>query len=149
MASIGSRDNDSVATPPDLYAALDEAYHFDHDPCPLNGTDGLHYNVPWGVSNYINPPYSNVPPFIKRAIHEMKTKGARSVFLVPSRLNTKYWNELVFPNAYRIWFISIPVKFVGYDTSLSHSLVLIHFEPGTTERPFVNAQNDQMFVLGR
>lgn len=150
MAAIGTRNNDSVATPADFYQALDEAYHFDHDPCPLNGTDGLDYNIPWGKSNYINPPYSNIKPFIVRAIHEMKTNGARSVMLVPSRPNARYVNELVYPNAHRIWFLSAQMKFAGYTTSLSHSLVLIVFEPDTeNDRPFVDAADDWLFVLGR
>lgn len=44
-------------TPPDLYAKLDEEFHFDFDPCPWpkpEGFDGL--TCDWGQRNYVNPP---------------------------------------------------------------------------------------------
>ena len=38
----GSEPNDHYATPRDLYAKLDDEFHFDFDPCPLHSTfDGL------------------------------------------------------------------------------------------------------------
>jgi hypothetical protein len=37
-----SAATDRWATPPHVYAELDKEFHFDFDPCPLDGTgDGL------------------------------------------------------------------------------------------------------------
>ena len=84
--------NDDVATPDDLYDALNKEFKFDHDPCPFGGKqkgkDGL--SEDWGKSNYVNPPYSQIKLWFKKAIKEMK-KVNKSVFLVPLRLGTKYF----------------------------------------------------------
>lgn len=56
-------------TPPELYAALDDEFHFDFDPCPYplpEGFDGL--TCEWGQSNYVNPPFGSI-------IHEGRKKG--------------------------------------------------------------------------
>ncbi len=45
-------------TPPEMYAELDDQYHFDCDPCPNplpEGFDGL--RAPWGRMSYVNPPF--------------------------------------------------------------------------------------------
>jgi len=56
-------------TPPDLYAALDAEFGFTFDPCPYpkpDDFDGL--VMPWGTSNYVNPPFGAI-------MHEGKRKG--------------------------------------------------------------------------
>lgn len=56
-------------TPPELYKALDEEFHFDFDPCPYplpEGFDGL--TCEWGKSNYVNPPFGSI-------MHQGKKKG--------------------------------------------------------------------------
>lgn len=56
-------------TPPNLYAALDAEFRFDFDPCPYPlpvGFDGL--TQPWGLSNYVNPPFGSI-------LHQGKKKG--------------------------------------------------------------------------
>lgn len=70
---------DNTATPKLLYEQLDAEFHFDYDPCPINpeglrSQDGL--GGEWGKRNYVNPPYSNKVPWIKKAIEE-QGKGKR------------------------------------------------------------------------
>ncbi len=77
-------------TPPDVYKKLDEEFKFDFDPCPCPRP--AEYNsliVPWGKSNYINPPFltSDAPfggpaAFARRAIAE-KEQGNTSVLILP------------------------------------------------------------------
>ena len=48
-------------TPPELYARLDAEFRFTFDPCPFpkpDDFDGL--TMPWGESNYVNPPFGSI-----------------------------------------------------------------------------------------
>ena len=77
-------------TPPELYAKLDAEFHFDFDPCPCPRPDG--YNslvVPWGRSNYVNPPFNKKDSpfggpadFVRKALAEQQL-GNTSVFVLP------------------------------------------------------------------
>src|SRR6185436_6759187 len=68
---VGAQDGKHYwLTPPELYAALNQEFAFDFDPCPWpppEGFDGL--SIPWGTSNYVNPPFGAI-------LHEGKRKGA-------------------------------------------------------------------------
>ncbi|GHV50328.1 hypothetical protein FACS1894216_02330 [Synergistales bacterium] len=45
-------------TPPELYAELNSEFNFDFDPCPYPRPMGYNSLVlPWGTSNYVNPPF--------------------------------------------------------------------------------------------
>ncbi len=77
-------------TPPELYERLDFEFNFDFDPCPCPRP--LDYNsliVPWGKSNYVNPPFNKKDApfggpssFVRKAIQEQKA-GNQSVFVLP------------------------------------------------------------------
>lgn len=77
--------------PPELYAQLDAEFHFDCDPfpCPLpTGHDAV--SIPWGRSNFCNPPFvkedmqhgRTLLDFCKKAINESEA-GKGSVLLIP------------------------------------------------------------------
>jgi len=79
-------------TPPDVYAALNDEFNFDFDPCPFpkpDDFDGL--TADWGFSNYANIPFGAVmvngkrvgpTAWARKAIEENK-KGKRVVLLYP------------------------------------------------------------------
>mgnify|MGYP001603952526 FL=1 len=70
-------------TPPDLYRALDNEFHFDFDPCPYpqpEGFDGL--TAEWGISNYVNPPFKGPTAWVRKAILESQ-KGKTVVLVFP------------------------------------------------------------------
>jgi len=79
-------------TPPDLYAELDNQYHFDFDPAPFpkfENFDGL--TCEWGKSNYVNPPFGSIihdgkkkgmTAWVRKAIIEQE-KGKRVVLVYP------------------------------------------------------------------
>lgn len=77
-------------TPPQTYAALNAEFAFDFDPCPCPKPEG--YNslvVPWGGSNYVNPPFlkADAPhggpaAFVRKAIAEREA-GKTSVMILP------------------------------------------------------------------
>ena len=88
-----STQTDNWQTPPDLYAKLHKEFNFDFDPCPLNSTtDGLKIN--WGKRNFVNPPYSNVAGFLKKAYSELKRGRAELVvFLTFANTDTNWFHD--------------------------------------------------------
>ena len=70
-------------TPPELMKKLNDEFHFDFDPCPHphpKGFDGL--KMPWGKSNYVNPPFKGPTAWVRKAIEEYE-KGKKVVFVFP------------------------------------------------------------------
>lgn len=112
---------DNWATPKDFYKQLDDEFHFDFDPCPLNDgkitpeNDGL--LIEWGMRNYINPPYSRnlKEAFVKRAIEESKL-GKVCVMLLPVSTSTKLFHDYIQPNAKEIRFVRGRISFEGVNT---------------------------------
>lgn len=105
-----SSASDNWKTPIDVYNKLNEEFNFDFDPCPLNDNpdfDGL--SVEWGNSNFINPPYSNISAWCKKA-YEESLKGKTCVMLIPSRTDTRYWHDYIM-KAKEIRFIKGRLKF--------------------------------------
>jgi len=98
----GAINDDNWATPKWLYDTLDEAFHFDFDPYPLendlskwNGHTGK-----WGKSNFVNPPYNRFdkPKAIARAYCEWLA-GNTCVLLIPAATGTKQFHKLLLPGA--------------------------------------------------
>ena len=75
-----------------------DMFHDYFDPCPLDDNpkfDGL--SIPWKKYNYVNPPYSDKVPWIKKAIEEMKL-GNVTVMLLPFVPDAVWYFDLVIPN---------------------------------------------------
>jgi len=116
----GLENSNHWETPEYLYNELNQEFHFDFDPCPLNADfDGL--KCDWGKSNFINPPYDRVnkPKFIQKAYEEWQ-KGNTCVLLIPSATGTKQFHELMLPNA-EIRFLKGRIAFKGYNTKGEYS----------------------------
>lgn len=110
-------------TDPDLVKSLG---HFDLDPCSPNNLkwkladrfyslenneDGL--ALSWdGYRCWINPPYSNWVPFVKKA-----SEHNNSVVLIFARTETAGFHNWVWPKADSILFIKRRLKFLRPDGS--------------------------------
>ena len=127
---------DDWATPPDFYEKLDREYHFDFDPCPYKSKiDYLSSN--WGMSNYINPPYSRQlkEKFIRKALEESR-KGKLCVMLLPVSTSTKIFHEVILPNATKIEFVKGRLKFghenengvIEYNSCGQHDSMIVVFD---------------------
>lgn len=86
--------SDSWLTPEWIHALIGEA----HDPCPYNPAfepthdlDGL--VLPWQQRNFVNPPYSNVKPWVMKAIRENK-EGKLVIMLLKHDTSTKWYQML-------------------------------------------------------
>ena len=96
-------NRDNWKTPKVFYEKLNEEFNFDFDPCPPNPEfDGL--EIEWGNCNFVNPPYGNIiSKWLEKAVDE-QSNGKTSVFLIPSRTDTRWWHNFVM-NADEIRFI--------------------------------------------
>jgi hypothetical protein len=107
--------HDDWATPQPFYDRLNERFHFDFDPCPLNhdmSWDGL--QVEWFKSNFINPPYNQASKeaFVLKALEESR-KGKLCVLLLPVSTSTKLFHDIILPNATKIEFVRGRIPFMG------------------------------------
>lgn len=93
IGGMPTYDHKAILTPPELYARLNEEFHFDFDPCPYprpEGFDGL--KVPWGKSNWVNPIFwrsaelpkgkGGISSWARKALSEA-TRGNLTVFAFP------------------------------------------------------------------
>lgn len=103
---------DKWKTPPEIYNKLNDEFKFDFDPCPIEwkegDPDGL--IIEWGKCNFVNPPYSNVSEWIKKAYNEWK-KGKKVIMLINAITDTKAFHEYILNNA-EIRFIKGRIKFI-------------------------------------
>ncbi len=120
----------TVQTPTDLYDALNREFNFDFDPCPLDPqpkVDGL--QIEWKKSNFVNPPYDKVGPWIEKAIKEAVNFGNKSAFLIPFRANTKYFTDMVFRWCTNLYVFSKRIIFEGYTAPLPLLMCIVVFDP--------------------
>ena len=105
-----SSASDRWATPQDVYSRLNDEFHFDFDPCALDGSDDGRARLfsNWlGKRVFCNPPYGpEINKFLQRA-----TEAKVAVFLIPARTDTKWFHDIVLPNASEIRFIRGRLKF--------------------------------------
>jgi len=122
MKNRNMDSGDNWETPLELYRKLDDEFHFDFDPCPINygeitpDKDGL--LIDWGTCNFVNPPYSRTlkEAFVERAV-AMQKLGKTSVCLLPVSTSTKLFHDIIQPNATEIRFLRGRVKFIGVNTA--------------------------------
>lgn len=119
--------NDQIETEKEFKKALEDEYKFDFDPCPLVRPEWDGLKVDWGKCNWVNPPFSNIDKWVRKALDERK-KGNTTIMLMPCRPNSNYWHELVFPNASKMFFFN-KIRFEGYKRHIPVPLVLIEFKP--------------------
>jgi site-specific DNA-methyltransferase (adenine-specific) len=98
----GLRSTCNWGTPDDLYKKLDQEFAFNDDPCPEGGIFG--FERAWGSSSFVNPPYSEIPEWLGRAVEESRL-GKTVVLLLPSRTDSAWFHDIVLPLATEIRFI--------------------------------------------
>lgn len=86
-------------TPTKLYRDLNNEFHFDFDPCPVNpGFDGLH--AEWGKCNFVNPPYGRgIYKWFEKGFTEYQ-KGKTIVWLIfVQQSSTIAFHKWIYPYA--------------------------------------------------
>lgn len=116
-------DRDCWATPQYLFNWLNSVYNFDVDLCANNDNKKCenYFNEEdnslkqdWHMqghknSGFCNPPYSNIKPWINKAIKETE-KGFTTVMLIPTPNGESHYHE-IFVHATSITFISGRIAF--------------------------------------
>ena len=81
-------DNDFWCTPLDLYP--EDCF----DPCPRNPTfDGL--SIPWHGKVFCNPPYSQIPLWIGKALKEAQSSDVQSIDMLLPSWTDRAWFQLI------------------------------------------------------
>jgi len=139
-----SRKSDEWETPQYLFDRLHKEFHFWLDAAATKenrkceewidaGDNSLWVNwtyimEPGNWSVWLNPPYSQIGPFMKKAFIESE-KGVRVVCLIPSRTDTKWWHEYVM-QATEIRFIKGRLKFGNSKNSAPFPSCIVVFDTG-------------------
>lgn len=123
---LWSKQTDDYSTPINFLKELDKEFNFTFDPCPLRSEDKTIFFKEWKGRVFCNPPYSNIRPFIEKALIELRKKNIElAVFLVFARTDTKWFHELVYNKA-EIRFIKGRLKFGdGKNSAPSPSMLII------------------------
>jgi len=126
---------DSVRTPPSILKSIREEFGRFFDPAPYNPKfdEKKHRNglkIPWKSVNFINPPYSNVKPWVKKA-HEEWKQGKTCILLIKlSNLATSYGKAYLKGAEIRIF--PEKLSFPGYDGRAKFNSVLVIYRKNRT-----------------
>ena len=103
LAPLFASDRDDWATPRSLFAELDERFGpFTLDPCASadNATCGRFFTrdddglaQEWTGRVFMNPPYSDVTTWMRKAWEASQTSADLVVCLVPARTDTVWWHD--------------------------------------------------------
>lgn len=77
------------------------------DPCPYLEKDKIGFQdgllIDWNINTFVNPPYSNVKPWTRKAISDNREFGATIVLLLKMDTSTLWFAELKEAGAKFLW----------------------------------------------
>lgn len=123
------RSKQNYGTPPELLTAIKKRLNISDFSIDLAADDqnniapfyyteqrsALDKDATWytqGGWAWCNPPYSNIEPWVAKAVTESYDKGANIVMLVPASVGANWWARYVDPFAY-VTFLNGRLTFVG------------------------------------
>lgn len=146
----GSKTNpvfkDCWQTPPQIFDYLNIQYNFTLD-AAASDSNHLCSNYyteadnsleqPWSKSTWCNPPYSNLTPWVDKAVLE-QSKGNLSVLLIPADTSVK-WFQTAFDNCTSCTFLTGRIAFIHADSDKPISgnnkgSVIFEFDPSQKTR---------------
>ncbi len=128
---------DEWSTPDDLFAELNEIFHFDLDACacPQNAKCERYFTKEqdtlkqhWRGTVWMNPPYGRKIAAFMRKAYEESLAGATVVTLVPSRTDTGWWHR--YARRGQIIFLRGRLKFGDASTSAPFPSAIVIFWGG-------------------
>lgn len=114
---------DEWETPPDLFDKLNMEFQFTLDPCCRKETTkcNKYFTVEdngifqsWeGERVYMNPPYSEIPTWVNKAVLEVEKNNCSVVVgLLPAWTDRIWFHEFIYPDRAEIKFLKGRVKFL-------------------------------------
>ena len=129
-------DPDKYATPDHIYNELNKEFRFirNSDPCPIDWNPKTHpdgLKMRWRKRVFVNPPYSDVPAWIRKSVEECK-KGSLVVMLINACTDTRVFHDCIYKR-HEIRFIRGRLKFkhakYGILTSNVRPSMIVIFRP--------------------
>ena len=133
-----SSDSNEWETPQDLFDKLNDEFRFTLDPCASKNNakckkyytkedNGLIQSWRDEIV-FMNPPYGReIPKWVEKAYNESIHEDCIVVCLIPSRTDTKYWHEFIFPHA-EVRFLKGRLKFSGHKNSAPSPSAVVIFD---------------------
>lgn len=128
MSYMPQSKSDTHITPDRVWNMIEGEFNLSKDmffdPCPVNYTkNGL--LIPWKKFNYVNPPYTLLKEFVKKAMDESLV-GKRTVMLLPAKTDQDWFHDLI-DRKYQILWIRKRLKFKNnkWSATQPHFLVMI------------------------
>ncbi len=115
--TLFSKATDEWATPQALFDELNKEFNFtfdaaasaDNHKCRAWSSDSL--DQEWiGETVWLNPPYSKIKEFAKKAYEESRNEETTVVMLIPARTDTRYFHDWIYHKA-ELRFIKGRLKF--------------------------------------
>lgn len=144
---LGSAKTDDWGTLPEVFAPLNKEFNFTLDACAdvTNHKCDLYFTKEdnalvqrWAPHRvYVNPPFSLNYDFVRKG-HEEAQAGALVVFLIPARVQTKWFHEFCWDNrlhkprpGVEIRFIKGRVPYIGTAAGgAPFPVMVLVFNPG-------------------
>ena len=130
------KKTNSVRTPQSILHAVREEFGDVYDPCPYNPDfdpkihkDGL--KTEWGGVSFVNPPYSFVRPWFKKAREQWLLGKTVVLFIKLRNLGTQYVRKYISGAEIRIMVNK--VQFPGYAGTALFNNVFVIFRGGGTQ----------------
>ena len=127
------RDSDSVRTPQNILKVVRAEFGEFYDPCPFNPQfdPKVHKNgltTEWGDVSFVNPPYSFVRPWFKKAREEWLLGKTAVLFVKLACLGTQYARKYI-PGA-EVRILVDKVQFPGYQNTAIFNNIFVIFRAG-------------------
>ena len=133
------KDSDHVHTPEYILKAVREEFGECYDPCPYNtkfdpkvNKDGL--STEWGDVSFVNPPYSFIRPWFRKAREQWLLGKTVILFVKLSNLGTQYARKYI-PGA-EVRILVKKVCFPGYTNTALFNNIFVIFRGGQHSTKF-------------
>ena len=119
---VFSHKSDHWQTPKEIYNYYVNRYHY-VDPTPFHCEEDNSQKDFGNVNLYINPPYSDINTWVDYALNHCKKYRKKVVLLVPSRTDTKWFQNLLTHPDYDVKFAFFKgrLKFVADESEKPNS----------------------------